>query len=226
MPQTIGRHGIARHAENAHGPEVPMHHRLAGPHCDAPEVRASMPSPHQRGLDKVMIANRRAADRDENIGARVSGSAEASSSAAETIAGDAEVDDASAPSASTIAARAKLFEATIWFGPIAPPGTDDSSPWPRSPRPGGGARPSWDDWLQRQERGPGDSSRGAARAASPLRKSRPAPANVLAGPDAVLCRDAIALRLACSCTSTASAPSGTGAPVKMRTASPGPTTPA
>ena len=95
MPQTIADTGLPGMPSMRIGPELPMHHRLAGAHRDAPEVQRHA-VPHQRGLDKVMIANRRAADRHENIGARVSGSAEGVFECRQTIPRDAEVDDASA----------------------------------------------------------------------------------------------------------------------------------
>ncbi len=71
----------------------------------------------------------------------------------------------------------------------------------------------------------GRRRRGAARA-SPRRKSLPGGADVVAGVELVAKGDGIALAGHILLDHDASAPSGSGAPVKMRTAWPGPMRPA
>ena len=68
-----------------------MHHRLARPHRDPPERHRDALG-LQRLLDQVVVADRGAAGRDEDIGAAVAGAADALRGGLDGVGGDAEID--------------------------------------------------------------------------------------------------------------------------------------
>ena len=117
----------------------------------------------------------------------------------------------------------------IWSGPGSLPGGSSSSPVAMMATSGRRTtRQRRRGWRRRPATAPRHRARVPARAAiSPCVKSSPARADVAAGGDRLDHLDvAVAERRAFSWMRMVSAPSGTGAPVKMRTASPAPTVPA
>ena len=75
----------AGQAEHPHGPETAVHQGLAGPHGDLPEAEIET-LPQQRALHQVMIADRGAAERDQNVGLALPGGQDARTEGFETVA--------------------------------------------------------------------------------------------------------------------------------------------
>ncbi len=90
------RRRIAGQAQDAHGPEPPMHQRLAGPHGDAPEAKLHS-GRDERLLHEVVIADRGAAERHQHVGFGVARLSQGRLQRAELVDRDPEIDrDASA----------------------------------------------------------------------------------------------------------------------------------
>src|SRR3954469_24428424 len=87
----VGRHGIARQADHTHCAEPPVHHRLAWAHRDLPERHRDAFVP-QRLLDQVVVADRCASGRDQDVGAALTGAADAGGGGLERVGGNTEVD--------------------------------------------------------------------------------------------------------------------------------------
>ena len=86
----IGGDRIAGQADHPHRAQPPVHHRLARPHRDHPE-RYGDALGLQRSLDKVVVADRGAAGRDQDIGAGLAGTADAGYGGFHGIGGNAEI---------------------------------------------------------------------------------------------------------------------------------------
>ena len=76
-------------------PEPAVHHRLARPHRDLPERHGDALG-LQRPLDEVVVADRGAAGRDQDIGAGLAGAADAGHGGFQGVGGNAEIDDVGA----------------------------------------------------------------------------------------------------------------------------------
>jgi hypothetical protein len=118
-----GRDRIARQAQHQRVQEPPGHQRLAGAHGDRQKA-GSAPSAWVTG-HQVMIADRGAADGDDHV--RAARQVQHRAQMRLVVAGDGQ-EPGLAPSASTIAFSAKMFEATIWSGRGSSPGMTSSSP--------------------------------------------------------------------------------------------------
>ena len=84
------RRWIAGQAQDAQGPEVPVHQRLAGPHGDAPEAERH-PGRDEGLLHEIVVADRRAAERHENVD-RLARGGKPRLQRADLIGRDAEID--------------------------------------------------------------------------------------------------------------------------------------
>ncbi len=91
-----------------HRAEPAVHHRPAGPQRHPPE-RQLQPFGLQAALDEVVIANRRPAGRQQDVGAGIAGAPDRVAGRLDLVRHDAEVDDL-APSARASAISAKPFE--------------------------------------------------------------------------------------------------------------------
>ncbi len=127
----------------------------------------------------------------------------------------------SPPQARTKAAKAGPFEETIWFGPMGSPGITTSSPVGRMATRGLRATDSHGTLAAAaRPTSRGVITRPARKTTSPSRKSMPALRTCRPGFASFMVMRSPATSVS-SWITTVSAPSGRGAPVKMRTHSPG-----
>ena len=218
------RHRVARQADQRHA--VGAGPAISGfPGRIATRWKSSVePVRERRPLHQVEVADRGAAERDDQVGALASGQRPRRGS--RRVSRAIGSSRASAPAASSIAFSPKPFEATIWSGPGSSPGITSSSPVGISATTGRRATATRGASIAASSaRSTGRSRRGAATRAPAGSRRRPGGCSRRRSRP----RGRRSRRRRASASSwitTRSAPSGTGAPVKIRTASPGPTAPA
>ena len=154
--------------------EPAVHQRLAGPQGDAPEAE-----PHalaaQRLLHEVVLADRGAAEGDEDVGARVSRGRDALVQGLEACPGRCRDRSASPPAFSTIGGDGRQARGDDLVGPGGSPGRTSSSPVARIAT-RGLRRTGSVPWPMAAASAMRRASRRwpACSSASPARKSRPA----------------------------------------------------
>ena len=82
---------ISRQSKDYHRPKAAMEYRFARPHRDLPKVQFHA-LPGERRFDEIMIAHRHAAERHQNIGARIARGLDAFVKRTQFVPSDAEVE--------------------------------------------------------------------------------------------------------------------------------------
>ena len=178
------------------------------------------------GLHEVVVADRGAAEREQQIGAGRARGVDAAFERRETVARDAEVDRLAAGVADERRERERVGgDDLVGTGVLARPHELVAGRQDRDPRLAPHAQPAC-SWRPRARGGAHPGARPRRQAELPAVKSSPARAHVAAGATGSRSVTTAPSRPRRSPGSRwRRRPSGTGAPVKIRTASPGPTGP-